>query len=336
MTIKDLAKKCGVSVSTVSRVLNNRPDVSAEVREKVLDEAKKNHYVRNDAARDLVKPQQDTIGLIVRGADNIFFTEVMKSIEDAAEENGYILSLRQIASDGDELKAGAKLAKSKKLRGILFLGGRSDYKKEEFEVIDIPSVFCTYSNRFGDLGRGSFSSVGIDDEAESEKATEYLINKGHRKIAIITNGKNDSAVGEARYRGYLNALAKNGINEDPSLVVETGSYDLYDVYSSVRSLISSGSEFSAVFAISDAMAIAAVRCLYDSGIYVPADVSVISIDGIVTSRYVIPSLTTVSQPKRDIGRTAFSLLMDIINGDRENESIFLPGTLIEGESVRKI
>ena len=143
MTIKDIAESCGVSISTVSRVLNNHPDVSPKVREKVLETARKDHYVPNNSARDLVKARYEGIGLIVRGVGNPFFTEVIHAIERAIDAAGYSMSLHQIGTDDDELLSGAALARAKKLKGLIFLGGKGDYQSSDIAILDVPFVCCT-------------------------------------------------------------------------------------------------------------------------------------------------------------------------------------------------
>ena len=171
MTIKDVAKNCGVSVSTVSRVLNQHPDVSEEVRQRILDEVERSGYIPNNSARDLVKSRSDAIGVVVRGTGNLFFASVLKTVSDEIERYGYTMVLHFISSDADEVKAGAILEREKKLQGLLFLGGRFDYTPSELSVIGIPFVCCSYTNCFGDLNEKDYSSVSIDDFA-----TAYLIS----------------------------------------------------------------------------------------------------------------------------------------------------------------
>ena len=124
MTIKDIAKQCGVSVSTVSRVLNNRPDVSEAVRRRVLAVVEAESYIPNNSARDLVSRQSDAIGVVVRGMGNLFFSDMLKTVSSEIDKSGYNMVLRFIDSDADEIKAGAILEREKKLRALLFLGGR--------------------------------------------------------------------------------------------------------------------------------------------------------------------------------------------------------------------
>ena len=222
MTIKDVAKNCGVSVSTVSRVLNRHPDVSEEVRQRVLDEVERSGYIPNNSARDLVKSRSDAIGVIVRGTGNLFFSSVLKTVSDEIERYGYTMVLHFIGSDSDEVKAGAILEREKKLQGLLFLGGRFDYTPSELSVIGIPYVCCSYTNCFGSLEEKSYSSVSIDDFATAKQAVEELIGRGHRRIAAIVPSREDRSISELRYNGYLAALEENGILFDPELFEETG------------------------------------------------------------------------------------------------------------------
>ena len=163
MTIKDIARACGVSVSTVSRVLNNRPDVSDEARSRVMAVVEDRGYIPNNSARDLVRSRSDAIGVVVRGTGNLFFSQLLKTISKEIECRGYTMVLHYIDSDADEVKAGAILEREKKLRGLIFLGGRFDYSPAELTLVGVPYVCCTYTNCFGSLREEDYSSVSIDD-----------------------------------------------------------------------------------------------------------------------------------------------------------------------------
>ena len=126
LTIKDIAKLANVSVSTVSRVLNDRPDVSEESRRRVRAVIEEHHFIPSNTARDLVRVNPDTIGLVVRGMQNPFYTDIILAIESALEAAGYTMVMRQIGFSDNEVEAGAVMQREKKLRGIIFLGGRSD------------------------------------------------------------------------------------------------------------------------------------------------------------------------------------------------------------------
>ena len=333
MTIKDIAERCGVSVSTVSRVLNDHPDVSAAVREKVMKVVQEVHYVPNNSARDLVKPQSNTIGLVVRGIGNPFFSQVIRSIEKATREAGYTLVFHQIPSGEDEIAAGASLVQSKKLRGLILLGGCFDYSREQIAVLKVPYVCCTYSNSFGGLKEGTYSSVTINDQKEAYRAVELLIRQGHKKIALLLDSKQDRSISELRYKGYRQALADYDIFFDEELVEETGKFDMESAYEAMRRLIWRRDDFTAAFVIADSMAVAAMKALADKGWHVPEDCSVIAIDGIQMSAYTVPTLTTLVQPSEELGTNSVRILLDMVENKAGNCHMELETSLREGGTV---
>lgn len=332
MTIRDLAKKCNVSVSTVSRVLNNHPDVSAGVREKVLAAVDKYHYIPNASARDLVRTQPDSIGLMVRGLGNIFFSELVGPIEAAVEQRGYSLVMNHISSDADEILAGAQLVRSKRLQGIIFLGGRFDYTREQTAVLEVPFVCCTYTNDFGKLPQAYFSSVSIDDEGEACRAVKKLLALGHERIGILLSATGDASVSELRFRGYARALKEAGLPLLPGLIRETGRFSMEAAYAQTKALMASGEKFTALFVISDAMALAAMKALNEGGIRVPQDCAVVSIDGIEVSKYTAPTLSTFVQPKEELGIVSVNLLLDRIAGEK-NRHVLLEAAFRQGGSL---
>ena len=336
MTIKDIAERCGVSVSTVSRVLNDHPDVSAANREKVMAVVRELHYVPNNSARDLVKSQADAVGLVVRGVGNPFFTGVIRAIEHACNEAGYTVVLHQIRSGEDELRAGAELARSKRLRGLILLGGCFDYTPEQTAPLGVPFVCCTYTNSFGTLGKGAYSSVSIDDQKEAYRAVRLLTEQGHRKIAVLLDSVHDRSISELRYRGYCQALKDSGIPLDPELVEETVTFEMSDGYLGMKRLLARRKDFTAAFVISDSMAIAAIKALHENGKRVPEDCSVVAIDGIDLSVYTIPTLTTLVQPQEAMGENSVRILVDMIEGRAGHRHVQLETTIREGGSVSAI
>ena len=335
MTIRDVAAYSGVSVSTVSRVLNDHPDVSKDVRERVLNAVKDLHYVPNTSARDLVKTAGDSIGVVVRGAENPFFAPVISAIEQAVEDAGYTLSIRQIKAGEDELAAAARLSRAKKLKGLILLGGRFDYTKEDVASIDIPFVCCTFTNDFGTIESDAYSSVSIDDREEARRAVRYLTECGHRRIAILMDSASDRSISELRYKGYLDALAEAGIEPDPDLLIESVEFNMAGAYEKAERFADSGKEFTALFAIADTFAIAAMKAFHDKGLRIPEDCSVLSIDGINMSLYTIPTLTALVQPKEELGREAVKILTDVLAGGAHRH-VRLQTALREGGTVRKI
>ena len=335
MTIKDIARACGVSVSTVSRVLNNRPDVSDDVRGKVLRAVEDSGYIPNNSARDLVRSRSDAIGVIVRGMGNLFFADMLKTVSREIETSGYTMVLHFIDSDADEVKAGAILEREKKLRGLIFLGGRFDYTPAELALVGVPYVCCSFTNCFGSLKEEDYASVSIDDYMTAYKAVEKLIELGHRRIAAVVPSCSDRSISELRYNGYLAALREHGIDFDSRLLVETGGcFGMAETYDGARRLVESGADFTALFALSDTTAIAAMKALEDRGVRIPEDVSVIGIDGLSVSEYVSPTLTTMIQPAEEMGRESVRILLDMLEGREKPRHLLLPAWLRQGASVR--
>ena len=336
MTIKDVAQYCGVSVSTVSRALNNKPDVSESVREAVLKAVEELHYVPNNTARDLVMPQSDSVGLIQRGGTNQFYTEIVSHIEQRLRKAGCSLVMESLKHGEDELWAGARLVRSKRLRGLIFLGGCFDYAPKDVSVLGVPFVCCTYTNSFGSLATESYSSVTIDDEKTGHDATEMLIRRGHRRIAVVLSTVDDRSISELRYMGYRRALAENGIAFDPTLVLEAGEYSMADARAAVERAIKADTDFSAVFAVSDSMAIAVMKAVHDAGLSVPGDVSVVGIDGMEMSAYTIPSLCTYSQPTDLLGERSAEIILAMMEPGAKTAHELVEPCFVEGGSVKSV
>lgn len=333
MTIKDIAKLCGVSVSTVSRVLNDRPDVRPAVREAVWETIRRHNFVPNDSARRLVQTSSDSIGLVVRGVSNPFYSDIIKVIGREIDAAGYTMVMQQINSTEDEIARGALMEREKRLRGIIFLGGRWDYSPEELGPVTVPFVCCSFTNSFGSLDRESYSSVTIEDAVAARRAVRELIGLGHRKIACLVAETDDRSISELRYHGYLEALGEAGIEPDPALVVKAHSFGMEAGYAAAERLLDSGADFTAIFSISDAMAIAAIKALSDRGREIPRDCSVIAIDGLALSEYIRPTLTTLCQPMNEMAEESVRILLDVIEGRSGNRHVIVEPELRAGASI---
>lgn len=336
MTIKDIARISGVSITTVSRVLNDRPDVSAESRQRVLEVIESTNYIPNNSARDLVKTKSDTIGLVVRGISNPFYTDIIRAVEAGITAGGYTMVMQQIGANEDELKRAAIMEREKRLRGLVLLGGRFDYTAADLALLNVPFVCCSFSNQYGTLEHGDYSSVAIADKETAYRATRYLIDHGHRRIAAMVTCPDDHSISQLRYEGYIQALTEAGITPDPSLVICTETFNIEGSYQAMNRALESGADFTAVFAISDNMAIAAMRSLREHGRAVPEGCSLIAIDGIEVSDYMDPPLTTLCQPMEEMGRHSIRTLLDMIEGRSGNRHEVLPTVLRPGGSVKTL
>ena len=336
MTIKDIARISGVSITTVSRVLNNRPDVSDESRRKVLEVIENNNYIPNNSARDLVKTKSDAIGLVVRGVSNPFYTDIIRAVESGITAGGYTMVMQQIGSNEDELKRAAMMEREKRLRGLILLGGRFDYTPTDLALLNVPFVCCSFSNHYGTLTEKEYSSVSIADKETAYQAVRHLIANGHRRIAALITCTDDRSISQLRYEGYVQAMEEAGFPLEDSLVICTDTYNIQGAYQAMTRALDDGGNFTAVFAISDNMAIGAMRALREHGRTVPEDCSVIAVDGIEVSDYIDPPLTTFCQPMEEMGRHSVEILLDMIGKRSGNRHETLPTVLRQGGSVRPL
>ena len=339
-TIKDIAKICGVGVSTVSRAINNHPDINPETKEKIMNTIKEYGYVPNNSARNLKRVDAKAIAVLVKGISNPFFANMIKVIEKECKKKHYYMELSHIESDEDEVDAALKVVKEKRLRGIIFLGGLFSHSDEKLRKLTVPFVFSTAGSIPENISKKLYSNICVDDRKESARIVDYLIGLGHEKIAMIVAEPNEQSIGKLRLDGYYEALQAHDIAINPNLVYQTtnevGHFSMENGYRTTKRLIESGEEFTAVYAMADVLAIGAIRALLESGLRVPEDVSVAGYDGIDVSGYISPSLTTIRQPVEDMAKNTVKLLFDIIAGKKEHQHITFDGELLERESTKEI
>ncbi|MBQ9589107.1 MAG: LacI family DNA-binding transcriptional regulator [Butyrivibrio sp.] len=339
ITIREIAKRCGVGVSTVSRAINDHSDINPETKKRIMEVIRETGYIPNNSARNLKRTDAKCIGVLVKGITNPFFTPVIEKIEQETDKKGYALVLRHVEAYENEVDVALELEKEKRLRGIIFLGGSSKHSAEKMKQLNVPVIFATIGSDISEeLSRNSYSTVSVDDAVESRKMVDYLIKLGHRKIAILTEGNDEPSVVKLRFEGYLDALKSNGIERDDSLIqyVDKRIYTMKNGYQATKSLIESGADFTALFCISDVLAIGALRAFADSGIRVPEDVSVAGFDGQEISEFSVPRLTTLRQPLDDISEETIRLIFDLIEEKRGHKHLIFPGELIVAESTRKL
>ena len=335
MTIKDIARLSGVGVSTVSRVLNDRPDVSEESRRRVLQVIAEYNYLPNNSARSLVRTKSDAVGLVVRGVQNPFYTGIIRAIERDLDAADCTMVMRQIGSCEDEIKCGAMMEREKRLQGIIFLGGRSDYSPADTALLNVPFVCCSYTNTYGTLDPTKYSSVSIADEQEAYRAVMDLAQKGHRRIAALSTDPRDWSIAQLRFSGYARALHDLGLSLEDGEIIRADDFTIESAYRAVTERLKRPADFTAIFAISDDMAIGAMRALRESGRSIPEDCSIIAFDGLTVSEYIYPMLTTLCQPTDEMGAKSVEILMSVIRGGTHRHLI-LPTTLRTGQSVRDL
>lgn len=336
MNIRDIAKLAGVGVSTVSRVINEHPDVKDETREKILKIIKDSNYIPNNSARILKKNYTNNIGVLVKGVFNPFFAEMINIIGNRINEAGYTMILQQndytTEDDVDNLIA---FVKEKRLQGIICLGGNFlNINDESFQFLDIP-VVLTSVNTISKESKSKFSSIGIDNILSAKESTQYLIDKGHRNIAILLGEKNDVGISGLRLEGYRKALEENDIpySEDNVFI---GDYDYSGAYKITKEIINERKDITAIFSISDIMAVGAAKSIIDNGLKVGKDISVMGFDGMDISKYYNPGITTVKQPKKHMANNSIDLLLALLAKKEEHKHIIFETKIIERESCKEI
>lgn len=339
-TIKDIAKICGVGVSTVSRAINNHPDINPETKEKIMNTIKEYGYVPNNSARNLKRVDAQAIAVLVKGISNPFFSNMIKVIEKECKKKHYSMELSHIESDEDEVDAALKVVKEKRLRGIIFLGGLFSHSAEKLRKLNVPFVFSTAGSIPENISKNQYSNIGVDDRKESARMVDYLIGLGHERIAMVVAEADEESIGKLRLEGYFESLQAHNIEINPKLIYQTrndiGHFSMENGYQTTKKLIDSGEEFTAVYAVADALAIGAIRALLESGLRVPEDVSVAGYDGIDVSGYISPSLTTIRQPVEEMAKDTVKLLFDIIAGKKDHQHISYDGELLVRESTKEI
>ena len=337
ITIKDIAKKCGVGVSTVSRALNNHPDINPETRSMILRVIEETGFIPNNSARNLKRTDAKCIAVLVKGITNPFFSNMIRTIEEETQRNKYALVLRHVEAQEDEMDVALELEKEKRLRGIVFLGGKFEHSEEKIGKLNVPFIFSTIGVNLSDrIEKVEFSNIAVDDRAESEKMTEYLLGLRHREIALITE-RSERPIGRLRMEGYREAYAKRKIPVSENLICyvqeEIEHYSMENGYLTAKKLLESGEKVTAIYAVSDSLAIGACRAVLEAGKRIPEDISVAGYDGIEMGEYYNPKLTTIKQPVEEIAKRTIRLLLDVIAGRREHQQIIFPAELVVREST---
>ena len=337
ITIIDIAKMCGVGVTTVSRAINNHPDINEDTKAMIMKVIKDNHYVPNNSARNLKRSASKTIAVLIKGITNPFFNRMIKVFENGIKRNKYSFILQRVDDKQDELDVAIELVKEKRLKGIIFLGGYFSHSEEKLKQLSVPFVLSTIGMT-EEIDTMNYSSVSVDDYKESYKLVDYLCKQGHRRIAIISANMDDVSIGKLRYDGYVQAL--NGIEVDESLVCfmkdDLESYSMENGYVVTKELLESNQPFTALYALSDSLAIGACKAIIEAGKKIPDDYSVAGFDGMDISYYYNPSITTIRQPVDELAEETIKVLFDLINKKATHVHKIFPAELIVRESTKSI
>lgn len=337
VTSLDVARRAGVSRTTVSFVLNNvvGMQISQETRQRVLDAAHDLGYVPDAAAQALASGHSKTIGLLLARrphviASDMFLTQIMEVLVREINHQGMRLLL-EVVEDFENRESYLKLVRSNSIDGILYSGPRfEDAALRSLVEHGVPTVVM------GALPGTSYSFVDVDNRTAARHAAECLIELGHTRIGCITNAKSSYVAAVDRLQGYEDALSAAGLPMDPQLV-RYGDFDPESGYAQMHSLIEANPGLSAVFVASDVVAFGAMAAIRECGLRIPEDISIIGFDDVPVSRYLDPSLTTMKLPVIDLARYASDMVVGLIKGRQPKQpQILLDAKLIMRNSCRPV
>lgn len=322
-SIKDVAKLAGVSVATVSRVLNDKGYVGQHTREKVEQSIKELNYKPNEVARSLFKKHSNTIGLIVPDIMNPFFPELARAVEDTASKFGYNVILCNTDEDRDKEQAYLDMLQQNYVNGIIVSSNTMTAK--QIIELNIPVVSIDR-----EISKG-LPTIVVENKKGASVATRFLISKGCKRIAHI-RGPRGVVNAEERCEGYTEV-----VNQEPwfskSFIVN-GNFDMESSLEATLKLLTLHPEIDGIFAANDIMAIGAIKAANQLGRRVPQELAIIGFDGIRLSSAIIPELTTIVQPIYELGETATTMLVSLMDQQQVEQTYYrLDVELIERNST---
>lgn len=329
MTIKDIARLSGCGTATVSRVLNGHSDVSDATRARVLAVVKEQDFQLNRNAKRLKQQASAGVALLLTGPQNMLYPPLAEQLQFLLHAEGLHSAVHYLDGEEDETAYAARLCQEQKPLGIFFLGGDLARFRAGARRVTVPAVLLTASARGLDHPR--LSSLSIDDRAAAAQAIDHLAELGHRQIGIL-GGPAGGGISALRLAGCEDGFARHGLPFDRARQYETCRYAMGDGYRAAVALLDRAPELTALFAMSDVMALGAIRALADRGLQVPRDLSVMGFDGIPMARYSLPRLTTISQDVQQLAGDGVRALLDgIRTGTARHETV--PFRLLPGEST---
>ncbi|CCN36090.1 HTH-type transcriptional repressor cytR [Vibrio nigripulchritudo SO65] len=327
-TVKDVARVAGCSTATVSRALTNPDMVSEKTRKKVLHAVDVTGYSLNVAARSLRRSITNTIVVVVPDISNPYFSQVISGIEGIAHKAGKKVLLGDAGHEPERVQSYFDLLPTNQADGIILLTAEVSKRLLHGKThgSGFPLVMaCEYFQGM------QLPTVSIDNQQAAEKAMTYLLSLGHKKFGVI-QGPMSNPICIDRHQGYLSCLEQAAIPSNPKWVLE-GDFSFGSGYSLGRTLLTGADKPTAIFCHNDEMAIGVMKVARELGIRVPEDLSVMGFDDIPFAEYCEPGLTTIHQPRAEIGEAAMKLLMDLIEGKEAVGHYYLNANLIVRSST---
>ena len=327
--MKDVARLAGVSTSTVSHVINNNSFVSEQVREKVDQAIRELNYAPSALARSLKINQTRTIGMLLTASSNPFYSEVVRGVENSCYERDYSLILCNTEGDEERMNRSLETLMQKRVDGLLMMCTETHLPSAEI-LNRYPSVPMVMMDWAPFEGRGDI----IQDNAllGGELATQHLIDRGYTRIACIA-GPQDKTPARLRLEGFHKAMTNSGLPVLPGYVVD-GDFEFQGGFNAMNQLLTLELLPEAVFTSNDAMAVGVYHALFQAGLRVPQDIAVMGYDNIELARYLTPPLSTIHQPKDELGELAIDTLIHRMSDpDASQQTLVLTPELVERGSV---
>lgn len=330
--IKDVARHAGVSISTVSNVLNGTRPVSLALTKRVMKAVKELNYETNLVGRQLKTGKSQQIAVVIPSITSIFFPNLLKSIQVAADKEDYTVSIFNTKGDINQERRVINLLRSRNYDGVMLSSCADVDRIETAEYLDFLHAINFSSQPMHIICleaaiSSKLDAVVVNDLEGTMKATNYLIESGRRNIAHIA-APNQYMMGKNRRRGFISSLLLKGLSVDDHLIVE-GRYTCESGYEAMKQLLRTGRTIDAVVAGNDQMAIGAINYLKQQKIRIPEDIAVVGFNDNTPASLISPSLTTIHIPKEEMGAQAFELFMRRVNNDQSARMMIC----LEGELV---
>ncbi|KRQ87622.1 HTH-type transcriptional repressor PurR [Caloramator mitchellensis] len=335
VTIKDVAKLANVSISTVSRVINNASNVNPETKKAVLDAINKLNFKPNRIAQSLGANAFPAIGIVSssRFSNEAFLPLILQSIGEVADRKNFEIVLTTAKDENQEIKKCLSLIESRIIQGIIILSSRiNDHLIEKLHEIKFP--FVLLGRETNDRIADEIYTVDTDNFTDSKEAVEYLFKLGHRRIGYI-HGPLKYVVSYDRLNGFIEAHKEAALPVDYT-IIQDGGYTIQEAYNAAKKILSSQTPPTAIFVNDDLKAVGVYRAAYEMNLTIPDDISIIGHNNYEISQILTPQLTTIDVPIRELGIVATNKLFDIISENEVEKRTILKTKFIERSSCRLI
>ena len=338
VNIKDVAKLANVSISTVSRVINNAPNLKPETRKAVEDAIKKLNYIPNRVAQNLGGKYFNSIGVLStrssnQAFDNPYFSIALQSISQVCENYNHEIMLNFSSNEKQELEKCLSMINGKVVKGFILLSSRLNHVLVE-KLIELNFPFVVIGKVLNEELANKVYTVDTDNLKDSKEAVNYLISLNHRTIGCI-HAPLKYVVSKERLDGYIEAHKENNLPVNYSLVAD-GGYTINDAYEATKKILNGPVRPTAIFATDDIKGFGVFKALNEAGLRIPEDISLIGHNNYDIAELIQPPLTTIDVPIQQLGTIAAEILFDLINGKQPQKRTILETKLIIRKSCRKI